>query len=76
MVKAGKQVLEAFSALQGNPYFERIMEWVDESQAENYSGLLQHGDGPDVYRAQGTALALTEIQNVHATANKRLEQFK
>lgn len=58
------QVLEAFSSLEDNHYFKKIMEWVGDTIQSKTASLLMERDDIEMRRLQGSVTDLREIADL------------
>lgn len=64
------QVLEAFASLEGNHYFQKIMEWVGDTIQNKNETLLMERDDIELRRLQGSLTDLREIADLAESARQ------
>lgn len=61
-------VIEAFASLEGNHYFDKIVEWLEQSIQDKNESLQMERDDIEMRRLQGSLTELREIADLAAGA--------
>ena len=73
MITPDERILKSIAELNGNPFFEAIKKWVEDSYQE-YANQIQKIDPDTVLRrTQGAMIELKTLKTTFATARDILE---
>ncbi|WP_201168302.1 hypothetical protein [Halorhodospira halophila] len=61
MDRPGREVLQALARLDGNPDFDRVIGWLQDSRQRQVNAAIQERDEAELRQTQGAAQALDEL---------------